>query len=85
MTNKEICIELIRILGKIDPLYGDAKMVIKDENVDDQYIVSAILLIKLKGEEPTPDLFLEMATLTYMIDFSEVERLEIIREGKKRE
>ena len=36
MENKEICIELIRILRKIDPLCGNIKMIVNDGNVDDE-------------------------------------------------
>jgi len=83
MENKEICIELIRILRKIDPLCGNIKMIVNDGNVDDEYLLSASMLISARGYEGEPELLIELAILTYMADLSVEERTNAIAEAKK--
>lgn len=83
MENKEICIELIRILRKIDPLCRNIKMIVNDGNVDDEYLLSASLLISARGYEGEPELLIELAILTYMADLSVEDRTNAIAEAKK--
>lgn len=83
MENKEICIELIRILRKIDPLCRNIKMIVNDGNVDDEYLLSASLLISARGYKAEPELLIELAILKCMADISVEDRTNAIAEAKK--
>lgn len=87
MTNREICVELIKLLLKIEPDGGLLRTVLDDGNTGDDYLAFCSMKVAQNQEKAVDDnrfhIFIEMAIITYLAAMSEEERKEVIREVKE--
>lgn len=84
-TDREICVELIRLLYKIEPAGGMLHIVLDDDNVADEYILFCVQRIQAEQnkliEQGRIHTFFEMAIALYLVGWSEEERLEVINQA----
>lgn len=87
MTYREICVELIKLLLKIEPDGGLLRTVLADGNTGDDYLAFCSMKVAQNQEKAIDGnrlhIFIEMAIITYLTEYSEEERKEVIREAKE--
>ena len=85
MTNREICIELIKILLRIEPDGGLLRVVLHDGNVEDDYLGLCSMKVAKNQESSINSsrlhIFIEMAIITYLIEMEEEDRKKAIEEA----
>ena len=82
MSNKEICVELIRLLYTVEPAGGLLHIVLDDDNVSDSSLAfCAGQIQEMQGralDEGRIHIFIEMAILSYLCYWTEEERQRVI-------
>lgn len=84
ITDQQICTELIKLLLRRDPAGGVLHIVLDDLNVEDDYIYLCVLKIAKLVDQGTNDntIYLANAICMYLVDMSDAERLECIRNAE---
>lgn len=84
ITDQQICTGLIKLLLRRDPAGGILHIVLDDLNVEDDYIYLCALKIAKLVDQETKDntIYLANTICMYLVDMSDAERLECIRNAK---